>query len=203
MEQAPDLSAIRLSGGIHPNREDGMCLLEAVAWWAGEPHTHHPQCVCPVLARLCEELNEATLDDDRSQLVVLIPLLARSKSKAEVEWQRAFLLADYALRDHHALTLEYWGYEDQALELLELAPITGHTTAMAVAEVLAKLSPTFPEKHRYWFGDHPASSAQAVLKSTTAEDVAGVVSEMIATDCYSWAHAIELIERACRIGNDM
>lgn len=203
MESAPDLSAIRLSAGIHADRADGVCLLEAVAWWAGEPHTSRPKCVCPVLSHLCEELNDAMPDDDRSRLIELIPLLARSRSDVEVEWQRAFLLADYALRDGHALTLEYYGYEDQALELLELAPITDHTTAEAVAAVLAEQAPGFANKHRFWFGDHPAWAAQGVFKATTPEGIASVVSEMIATDGYSWADVVALIARACAMGNSM
>ncbi|HEX8843265.1 MAG TPA: hypothetical protein VF791_01275 [Pyrinomonadaceae bacterium] len=199
MEHALDLSAMRLSVGIHTDRDEGVCLLEAVAWWANEPHTHRPQCVCSVLAQLCEELNDAMPDDERSNLVPLIPRLAGSRSGTEVEWRRAFLLADYALRERHALTLEYWGYEDQALELLELAPVTDQTTAEAVAAVLARQAHSFPDKHRFWFGDQPAWTAQAALKATNPASLAATVSEMIVTGGYPWADVVALIERACAI----
>jgi hypothetical protein len=201
MENRPDLSAIRLAVGVHRDREDGLCLLEAVAWWAGEPHTVQPQCVSAVLSPLCAELNDVMPDTERSLLVPLIPRLAVSKAAPAVEWQRAFLLADYVLRERHALSLEYWGFEDQALELLLLAPITDMAAASAVAEVLARQAPTFPSKHRHWFGDHPAWLAQAVLKAEDPARLAATVAESIATGGWPWADVIALIERACAISN--
>jgi hypothetical protein len=41
-----------LSHGSHDRREDGMCLMEAVAFLAGERHSDRPVCACPVLSRL-------------------------------------------------------------------------------------------------------------------------------------------------------
>ena len=39
-----------LKCGKHDNPEDGMCLMEAVAYVAGESLTDHPECCCPVIA---------------------------------------------------------------------------------------------------------------------------------------------------------
>ncbi len=39
------LDDITLRSGAHSSREDGMCLMEAVSFYAGEKHSDHPTCV--------------------------------------------------------------------------------------------------------------------------------------------------------------
>ena len=40
-----DLDGIVLDKGAHDTREDGVCVMEAVAWYAGEDHSDAPACV--------------------------------------------------------------------------------------------------------------------------------------------------------------
>jgi len=47
-----DLDAITLASGAHDRRTDGVCVMEAVAWWAGEDHSDRPECASPVIAAL-------------------------------------------------------------------------------------------------------------------------------------------------------
>jgi hypothetical protein len=64
-----------LKEGGHESREEGVCLLEAVAWVAGEPHSDHPVCVCPVLAEFGRSWNDTLNEADRNRLLKpLIPL---------------------------------------------------------------------------------------------------------------------------------
>ena len=44
-----DLDTITLDSGSHDRRTDGVCVMEAVAWWAGEDHSDRPECVSPVI----------------------------------------------------------------------------------------------------------------------------------------------------------
>ena len=53
-----DLAETRLSRGQHPTAEGGMCLMEMAAWFAGEPHSMVPACVCPALRH-----HEMIIDD--------------------------------------------------------------------------------------------------------------------------------------------
>ena len=38
------LDGIELKSGSHHARDHGVCVMEAVAWVAGEPHSDHPLC---------------------------------------------------------------------------------------------------------------------------------------------------------------
>src|SRR5688500_16148045 len=57
------LEEITLSAGAHKSPEQGMCLLEAVAYVAGEPFSDHPKCVSPVIAAFGRRWND-DLDDE-------------------------------------------------------------------------------------------------------------------------------------------
>jgi hypothetical protein len=66
---------ITLTEGAHASPEDGVCLLEAVAVFAGGEFTDSPDCVSPVLAAYGRELNDMLPDKQRQQLIPLIPKL--------------------------------------------------------------------------------------------------------------------------------
>ena len=66
---------IFLEKGKHTSPEEGMCLLEAVSYIAGEDFTDRPKCVSPVLAEFGRILNDFLSDDARQQLIPLIPKL--------------------------------------------------------------------------------------------------------------------------------
>lgn len=124
MMAAVDLDSITLAFGGHASREDGMCLLEAVAYIAGEPHTDHPQCVCPVLAAFGRTWNDSLDDDDRDRLLKpFIPLLVGTRSTREVERQRGRLAADWAVRVYTPVWLRAAGLAFDAAELEALAPL--------------------------------------------------------------------------------
>ncbi len=67
------VAEVRLSQGKHASPQEGMCLMEVVAWFAGEPHSDRPDCVCPVLATFGIGINDAM--DDRSRDRLLKPLV--------------------------------------------------------------------------------------------------------------------------------
>jgi hypothetical protein len=87
-----DLSSFELKRGNHERPEDGLCVLEAVAWFEGEPHSDHPRCVCPVLAHFCRSFNDR-LGDRRQALIPYIPRLASTVGTQEVVRGRLEVLA--------------------------------------------------------------------------------------------------------------
>ena len=88
-----DLSRFELKRGNHERPEDGLCVLEAVAWFEGESHSDHPKCVCPVLAHFSRSFNDR-LDQRRQDLIPYIPRLANTVATPEVVLSRLRLLAD-------------------------------------------------------------------------------------------------------------
>ncbi len=44
-----NLDTLQLAKGGHDDPGQGLCLLEAAAYLAGEKHSDHPACVSPIL----------------------------------------------------------------------------------------------------------------------------------------------------------
>lgn len=63
-----------LSHGKHKNPAEGACIMEMVAFLAGEVHTDHPQCVHPYLITFGINVNDFVSDDNRNRLALLIPI---------------------------------------------------------------------------------------------------------------------------------
>jgi len=87
-----DLCGFELKRGNHERPEDGLCVLEALAWFEGEPHSDHPKCVCPVVAHFARSFNDR-LDHGRQDLIPYIPKLANTAGRSEVAQVRLRLLA--------------------------------------------------------------------------------------------------------------
>ena len=85
------LSRFRLAKGSHARPDQGLCVLEAVAWFEGELHGDHPVCVCPVVAHYCRALNDR-LGARRQDLVPFIPRLVNTREGAGVVEARLELL---------------------------------------------------------------------------------------------------------------
>ncbi len=69
---SPDSMPI-LSRGKHRNSRKGACFMEMASVLAGEKWSDHPHCTHPLLADLARHINDATSDDNRHQLALLIP----------------------------------------------------------------------------------------------------------------------------------
>ncbi|GEL17666.1 hypothetical protein [Pseudonocardia asaccharolytica] len=91
------LTDIRLDVGDHDSPGEGLCLLEAVAYLAGEPHTDHPECVSPVLGAFGRALNDVLPDDLRQELVPLIPLLPGTAGDG-LDEARSYIALDWLIR---------------------------------------------------------------------------------------------------------
>jgi hypothetical protein len=68
----PDILPL-LSRGRHRSPRKGACFMELAGFLAGERWSDHPACTHPLLARLARGVNDATSDDARPRLAVLIP----------------------------------------------------------------------------------------------------------------------------------
>ena len=89
------MEALNLTYGTHESRDHGMCLMEAVAYLAGQEHSDQPECSCPVIASYGRFLNDRMgkgPTGDALRAKYLAPLASRlvgTRSTPEVERVRA------------------------------------------------------------------------------------------------------------------
>src|SRR5262245_2190574 len=93
-----ELSGIVLESGEHTSPEEGLCLLEAVAYIAGEKHSDHPACVCPVLAAFGRSWNDALDVETRQRLKDYIPQMIGTAGDGN-EDRRAWMCVDWLTRE--------------------------------------------------------------------------------------------------------
>jgi hypothetical protein len=129
-----DLDTIRLTPGVHGDRQEGLCLMEAVAWFAGEWHTDRPACVSPLLAAAGRTLNDDLPDARRQELVPLIPRLAWT-ARDGLDERRGYMALDWVVRVWAPAWLDGAGLTVQAAALRSLRPVTGRAAAVAAARV--------------------------------------------------------------------
>ncbi len=89
-----------LRAGSHKEGEKQFCLLEAVAYIAGEPHSDHPKCVSPVLGAFGRALNDALPEDRRQELRPLIEPLVGTAGNPEVDQRRGLMAMDWLVRTY-------------------------------------------------------------------------------------------------------
>jgi hypothetical protein len=124
----------KLLSGSHNSAEDGMCLLEATAYLAGEPHNDRPACVCPVLAAFGRRLNDNLKDADRQLLVGFAEKLIGTRSNRAVEQKRMYYFADSAVRIFAPMVMESRGRTEAAKKLRELPAIVDKASALVARD---------------------------------------------------------------------
>ena len=94
------LDDIDLEHGCHASRKDGVCVMEAAAWIAGEKHSDSPQCVSPIISAFLRSWNDALPDNEmRNRLLKpLVPFIINSRASKAIEDKRAFMAVDWGVR---------------------------------------------------------------------------------------------------------
>lgn len=67
------MKAFKFSSGAHATREDGMCVMETVAYLAGEPHSYVPKCADMAICNLAILVNDNTTDEIRNEMLQDLP----------------------------------------------------------------------------------------------------------------------------------
>ena len=84
-----DFRTFSFGKGSHLTRDDGMCIMEAVAYVAGEEHSDHPMCACPVISTFLRQWNDNLPTDDRQRLLgSFVFRLVGTKATAKIEEKR-------------------------------------------------------------------------------------------------------------------
>jgi len=123
MTPSLNIDTLTLEKGAHKSLEDGACVLEAVAFIAGEPWSDHPECVSPVIAAFLRTWNDDSDDDRRQELKRYIQRLVNSAGTSEQEETRAWLATDWLVRVQTPAWLRLAGLTSQAETLESLQPV--------------------------------------------------------------------------------
>jgi len=130
-----DLATLTLAKGAHRDRESGTCLLEAVAYFAGEPHTDAPACVSPVLRSFGVGLNDVLSDDRRQCLVPFVPRMVGTAGDG-LDEARSYLALDWLVRTYAPAWLDLAGLSVEARALRDLRRIVDLVSAQAAGPVV-------------------------------------------------------------------
>jgi hypothetical protein len=171
-----DLSTITLDEGAHASREAGLCLMEAVAYFADEPHSDSPKCASPVLTRFGIRLNDRFTADERQLLKPLIPKLIGTRTTVEHDRRRAYVLVDAAVREIVPMAMNARGWEDLAAQLRSIAPIVDRESAVSAR----KVSEVVRDEARKRSASADASAADAY--AAYAADAASAADAAYAAD---------------------
>jgi hypothetical protein len=171
-----DLDTIILTEGAHTSRGDGVCLEEAVAWWAGEDHTDHPKCVSPVLAAFGRRLNDVLPAAKRQELRSTIPLQPGTAGGGHDE-ARGYVALDWLIRTYTPAWLDLAGLTAEAASLRELRRIADLVAAQAAGPVVkdARAAAHAAARAAAWIAawdaaqDVAEAAARAVLKPTVEQ----------------------------------
>jgi len=127
-----------LKSGGHKSRIDGACVMEAVAYVAGEPWSDHPECVSPVIGAFLRNWNDSLpTDADRDRLLKpLIPLIINTRSTHAIEEQRSYLALDWMIRTFLPTWLRLAKIHDHADKVESLLSIVDGVTATAAGLVV-------------------------------------------------------------------
>ena len=166
------IAEISLKPGAH-SPDSNFCVMEAVAFVAGEPWTDAPACACPVISTFLRNWNDALQTDaDRDRL--LKPLISRlidTKGSKELEHRRSLMAADWLVR----VNTPAW---------LRLAGLTVHADALAALPEITSMAQV-PSLHG------PLEAARQ--DAAAARDAARAAARDAARDA-AWAAAWEMID---------
>ena len=97
-----EIQALSLKSGSHEKADHEFCVMEAVAYVAGEPWADHPACASAVLTEFAIAWNDGLpSDEDRDRLLKpLIPRLVGTRASAKIEERRAYMALDWLIRVH-------------------------------------------------------------------------------------------------------
>ena len=168
-----DLETLMLASGAHDNPESGMCVMEAVAFVAGEPFSDHPKCACPTLGAFLRSWNDSLDEATRQKLKPYIPrLVGTNDGNSE---RRTWMCVD-------------WLSRECTPAFLDLAGLSQHSALRALPEIkdLDGLKSA-----------QPVLDAAREAAGDAAWDAAWVAARAAAGDA-AWAAAREAAREAAR-----
>lgn len=209
-----------LSTGEHASPSEGMCAMEVVAFLAGDSHTDHPRCACPIISSFVRHINDNMPDEPRQKLLPYLPRLVDSVCE-DYEQARHEYFAWQAVRVFAPAALRAQGYRRYAKSLENAADLYGaHDIAETIQrgimakEVGTELTPAQLAAHRastaaasaLWFARHRDdffSSTSAITPyAECADAAAGAAFQAYRARVKDiWEKALEALDGALAMGS--
>ena len=98
ISDTPNLATLHLDAGSHTSRTDGVCAVEAAAWFAGRPHSDKGEVMGPVISAFLRTWNDALAPRPRQRLLLPAIRAIGAAACTEVEHRRAFMCIDWRIR---------------------------------------------------------------------------------------------------------
>jgi hypothetical protein len=191
-----DLNTVRFGTGAHaadaaPTGDRDMCIMEAVAFVAGESWSDAPTCASPVISTFLRTWQDALSDADRDRLLpaaVWVPRLVGSRGTPEVEERRGSLALDWLVRVYTLAWLDLVpSLQPHTAALRALPEIVDSTTAASAGSVVYVARAAARDAAR----DAAGAAARAAARDA-ARDAAGAAARDAARDAAgaaAWAAA--------------
>jgi hypothetical protein len=178
------LKRIKLSVGGHESPDKGACVMEVVAYIAGEPWSDKPKCASQVIGAFMRRWNDDLDDAGRQKLKPYVRKLVGTAASLAVEDARAWLACDWIVRVHTAAWLELAGLKDQAMALRELPPITKANCHDATATITKAREKAFAAwdaaRAAAWAAAKAAGAALEPTKVSLQQSAFDLLDRMIA-----------------------
>jgi hypothetical protein len=188
-----DIESLKLRKGAHDTREMGLCVMEAVAWVAGEEHTDMPKCASPVISKFCQALNDRGDDAVRERLKSYIPKIIGTVSP-DLDEKRAFIAADFAVRVFAPIALRRVELREDAERLEQLPRIIDRASAhdaAASASAASAYATAYAAASAAYAAAYAAASASASYAYAAAYAAASAYDAAAAAE---WGHAFRCLD---------
>jgi hypothetical protein len=204
------VQAKSLKAGSHDSWSKGACVMEAVAYVAGEPWSDHPECVCPVIGAFLRVWNDGLPSDaERDRLLKpLIPLVLNTRNPALAE-RRSLMAADWLVRTHTVAWVRLAKLDASAdalaalPEITEMAQIPSMRGPIEAARHDAQVARAAARAARdaAWAAAWDAAWAVARAAARAARDAAWAAAgdALEDTQAILQLSAVELVQRMCAL----
>jgi len=184
-----DLDKLELKVGAHDAPSNGLvdaCVMEAVAYFAHEPWSDHPQCASPVLGAFLRRYNDALPADLRQQLKPFIPRLVGTNTGAADDQKRAWLAVDWSIHVLAPTWLDRAGLTSEAKQLRDLPVVDSASSARAARGIITKARDAAwkkrDEQRSRLYAAADAAAADAADAAADAADAAADAAAAAAAD---------------------
>lgn len=133
------LNKIELSPGVHNSPDSGLSLMEAVAWYDGQEHTHEPENVSTVLSVYGQGLNDAGDETHRHDLKKVVSGI-RNSYPDHTDIDRLLMVSDWLTRSYVPRWLDRAGITKDAENLRQFTPLRTVVLTLAVRPQLEMAS---------------------------------------------------------------
>ena len=208
------IDTLELEHGSHKTRDDGLCIMEAVAWLAEEQHSDQPKCASPVIRNFAMGLNDAWNDEQRQKLIPYAKLIVNTANG--LDDQRALMAFDWLVRAYLPAWLHLAGLTERADQLAnepvfsdwsmlgelttaQLSPARKEADAAGAAagDAAWDVAEAAAQAAAWDVAEDAARAAAGAAAEDAAWDVAGAVLQPTVTQLQN--SALDLLDRMCRL----